>query len=380
MTMKYTLLAAAALTLLTTAASAVDFGGYTRVGPGQKGQAGDQQRCFDGGADGGHGGVGRLGNECNTYGEFFLSQGAEAGGVNYKTLLMTNFYTPGAEAAGIATAVNQIYVEGKGFDVAPNVNFWAGRRFYDRADVHFDDTFFVDLSGTGAGADGIDVGVGTFGLAYFRDYNQVDRVNATLLGIGTNPGGKLNVIGTFTKGVGAGGQSGTGLSLQHNQGGVFGGENTLWLQLANGSAYLNGGSGGATDDSNKKRWRIADSLAWTKGPLTAQTLIQVGEEKTGPAKRTYNSIAGRAAYAFTKNFKLQAELGTSNTKPTSDASTQTVTKFTIAPTLAVGPNYYDRPELRFYVSTFKFNDAYQAAKGLTKSNQTAAGFQAEIWF
>jgi maltoporin len=152
------------------------------------------------------------------------------------------------------------------------------------------------------------------------------------------------------------------------------------VQFANGAAYLDGGAGGASDDSNKKRWRVADSLAWTKGPLTAQTLIQVGEEKTGPAKRSYNSIAARAAYAFTKNFKLQAELGTANAKPTSNASTQTVTKFTIAPTLAVGPNYYDRPELRFYVSTFKFNDAYRDANGVTKSNQTAAGFQAEIWF
>src|SRR6266850_2850918 len=75
MKMKLTLLAAAALSLLSTTASAVDWGGYMRIGPGQKVEAGhgDRSDCFSGTADtGGKGGVGRLGNECNTYGEFLL--------------------------------------------------------------------------------------------------------------------------------------------------------------------------------------------------------------------------------------------------------------------------------------------------------------------
>ena len=105
-----------------------------------------------------------------------------------------------------------------------------------------------------------------------------------------------------------------------------------------------------------------------------------GKQGTPNNKETFNTIGGRAAYAFTKNFKLQGELGTTGAKPTNNAKTERVTKFTIAPTLTVGPNYYDRPELRFYVSTFSFNDAYKAAQGQTKTSKTAAGFQAEIWF
>ena len=64
--------------------------------------------------------------------------------------------------------------------------------------------------------------------------------------------------------------------------------------------------------------------------------------------------------------------------PTLEA--ENITKFTIAPTLTVGPNYYDRPELRFYVSNFRYNDAYKASASQSKSSKTAAGFQAEIWF
>lgn len=386
MRIKPTLLAAAAISLLSTGTYAVDWGGYVRVGPGQKQNSGTEKRCFNGGADAGKGGIGRLGNECETYGEFALSQGGEAGGVKYKTLMMANFFNPGSDPGGTETRINQIYVEGQGFDVAPNQTFWVGRRFYHRADVHFDDAFIVDMSGTGAGVDGIDLGMGSLSAAVFRTSdddvdNPGTRLNLDLEGINTNPGGKLRVTGVFTKFSGDGGEDGFGISLQHNQSALFaGGDNTFWAQYATGSAYLNMGFGGGTDDNDKKRWRLTDAMTWIKGPLTGQAMVSIGEEETGPNKRKYNQIAGRVAYAMTKNFKLQAELGTAAQKPSNGAQTERVTKFTIAPTLTVGQNYYDRPELRFYVSTFKFNDAYQAAQGQTKSNKTAAGFQAEIWF
>jgi maltoporin len=382
MKMKHTLLAAAALSLLSTAASAVDWGGYVRVGPGQKTSSGnaDDRRCFNGNLDGGHF---RLGNECETYGEFALSQGGQAGGVDYKTTLMTNFFNSGSEPGGTVTKIQQIYVEGKGFDVAKNQTFWIGRRFYGRADIHFTDFFVVDMTGTGAGVDGIDLGVGSLNAAVFRKDddtgNPGTRLNLDLGGIGTNPGGKLRVTSVFTDFSGTGGKGGFGLSLQHNQAGVFGGDNTAWLQYAQGSAYLNMGFGGGTDDSDQKRWRFVDSLAWTKGPLTAQTQIEFGKQGVTNNKETFNSIGARVAYAFTKNFKLQGEAGIASRKP-QGGTTDRLTKFTIAPTLTVGPNYYDRPELRFYVTTFSFNDAYKASQGLTKSSKTAAGFQAEIWF
>jgi maltoporin len=69
-----------------------------------------------------------------------------------------------------------------------------------------------------------------------------------------------------------------------------------------------------------------------------------------------------------------------NTSKPNGGSSERVTKLTIAPTLTVGKNYYDRPELRLYASYFSFNDAYKAARGLTKSNKTAIGAQVEVWF
>lgn len=403
MKMKHSLLAAAAISLLSTGVQAVDWGGYARIGPGQKQNSGDGKRCYSGGEGGGlgsqapgKGGVGRLGNECETYGEFGLSQNMSAGGVNYKALLMTNFYSAGSHPAddnGKTPRVNQLYVEAKGYDVAPNTTFWIGRRFYHRADVHMDDSFYVHgglQESTGAGADGINVGLGSLGVAVFRKDdaavggNAGTLLNLDLQDIASNPNGKLRLVASFSNFSGTNGESGAGLTLQHNQSGLFGADNTLWLQYAKGSTWLDMGFAGGTQGSDYKRWRIADSLAWLKGPLTAQTLLHYGKAEEpaaggGTNSATTLSLAGRVAYAFTKNFKLQGELGTARTKP-DGGSSQTVTKFTIAPTLTVGPNYYDRPELRFYVSTFKFNDAYGAATGQSKNSKTAAGFQAEIWF
>lgn len=382
MKMKHTIVAAAAMTLLSTTASAVDWGGYFRAGPGQKTTtAGDSSRCFGANMEGG---TYRLGNECHTYGEFMLSQGGQAGKVDYKAYLMTNIFQDGSDPDGAAIKLNQIYAEGKGFDIAPNQTFWIGRRFYGRADVHMVDTFFVNMTGTGAGADGFDLGFGSLNVAVFRNNdntaNPGTRLNLDLNGINTNPGGKLRVTSVFSDFSGTNGQSGFGLSLQHNQGGVFGGENTLWLQYAQGSAYLSMGTGGATDTSDQKRWRIVESMQWTKGPLTGQALVLFGKQGTSGNKESFNTIGGRAAYAFTTNFKLQGELGISSHKP-QGGQTDRLTKLTIAPTLTVGPGYYDRPEFRFYASRFSFNDAYRATRpGLTKSNANAVGFQVETWF
>jgi maltoporin len=392
---KLALVAGAVMTLMATSASAVDWGGYVRIGPGQKASASKPaslsgNRCFDGLTGVGHGGIGRLGNECGTYGEFQLSQGAQAGGVNYKALLMTNFSNDGSDPDGNQVKVNQIYVEGKGYDVAPDQTFWIGRRFYHRADVHFDDSFFINMSGSGAGVDGFKVGSGSLSVAGFRaqdgaaSANGGSRLNVDLEGLAVNPGGKLRLTAVYTDFSGTGGKDGYGLSLQHTQTGVFGGENTLWAQMAQGSAGLDmnfsGSKTAATDGSDVKSWRIADSVAWLKGPITGQTLVQLGEQKTkATGTDKFWSIGGRGAYALSKNFKLQAELGYAQLKPHLGSS-QNVTKFTIAPTLTVGQDYYDRPELRFYVSTFRFNDAYKLANGQNKSSKTAVGLQAELWF
>ena len=374
-------------------ASAFEYSGYFRAGPGQKTDTNtdpNSLRCFNGSAPDGHGGIGRLGNECHTYGEFGLSHSMNVDGVQYKAFWMPNFYSGGNVATGgsdpggtTLTAVEQLYVEGKGYDIAPNETFWIGKRFYHRTDVHFDDAFFVNMSGTGAGVDGIALGGASLSLAAFRQNdntaNPQSRFNADVENIELYPGGKLRVTLALTEASGTGGENGSGVSIQHDQANVLGGDNRVWLQYAQGSAAVNMGFGNPTDDSSHKTWLLADTIQWVKGPLSGQALVQFGEQKDATTTRKFNAVGGRMAYALSRNFKLQAELGTSSSKPTG-GSDERVTKLTIAPTLTTGPNYYDRPELRLYASYFTFNDGYKQAHGLTKSNISAVGAQVEVWF
>lgn len=399
---------ALAAALAASQAQAVDFDGYFRAGPGATSKNA-ARACYNLGISGGHY---RLGNECDFYGEFGLAQTGTTEGVAWKGKVMFNEYNNGTDTGDSASAFAQMYVEGKGFDIAPGTNFWIGKRFYGRKDVHILDTFFVRLDGVGAGADQIEIGGGAkLGLAYFSSdsfagfgdpgngasTNPGNRFNVDVVEIPVNPGGQLRVTGTFTQGrydnpTDGKGTSGFGLSLQHTQDlKAVGGGNTLWLQYAQGSAGLDGNFGTRNAESGVKKIRLVESLTWQVGPLGGQAVAIIGQQGEDTVNATPKfkelSIGGRASYALTKNFKLVSELGYMQKKPDGSA-TQKLTKFTFAPTLATGPGFWNRPELRLYVTTAKWNDAANAASGIGgltglgngKTKGTSYGAQAEIWF
>ncbi|MBL0729630.1 carbohydrate porin [Piscinibacter sp. HJYY11] len=400
MNFKPTYLAALAASMFAVSmpASAVEWGGYFRSGPG--GTKKDVSRACYGLA--GEGLKYRLGNECDFYGEFALSETIKKNDVEVKALFMTNYYNGGTDIGHIKdsgfSGVPQMYVEGKGFDIAPNVKFWVGKRFLGRTDVHIVDQRFTELDGVGAGADAIDLGGAKVGLAYFTTdgatANQPgQRFNVDVSDIGVNPGGKLRILTNFVRGNFTGGKSGFGLTVQHNQS-MFGGGNTLWLQYAQGSADLKGTFGTLDASSGNKKIRVVDSVNWQSGPFGGQVIGLVQRdtiEATGgsTSKVTSATVGGRVSYALMKHFKMVAEAGYSQKKP-DGAATQKLSKFTIAPTLSMGPEFWSRPELRFYVTTAKWNSAANAAAGANgiigtaaeadKRSGTSYGFQAEIWF
>lgn len=373
---------AASLAAVAFPASAVDWGGYFRAGPGASKK--DSARACYGLA--GPGLKYRLGNECDIYGEFILSQGMKADGVDYKAALMTNLYNPQTDTGDAKVGINQMYAEGKGFDIAPSTTFWIGKRFYGRADVHIVDTFYTNLSGVGAGAD-IPLGSGKLGIAYFKtDQNATDsgnRINIDYSGIPVNPDGALRVLATFTNGNFTGGKSGAGLTLQHTQSKFLGGANDLWLQYAQGSAGLDGNFGGLTSGSGVKGFRVVESFHFQVGAVGGQVQAMFQNDKAGGAKTDSMSVGGRLSYAVSKNFKLVGEAGYSTRKP-DGAPTQKLTKFTFAPTLSTGPGFWSRPELRLYVTRANWNAAAgaDASNGLPadRTNGTSYGAQVEMWF
>jgi len=163
----------------------------------------------------------------------------------------------------------------------------------------------------------------------------------------------------------------------------WGGGNTLWLEYAQGSAGLDGNFGGLSDPSSSKKWRIVESFTFQVGAIGGQTMALWEHDKTDTTSANLASIGGRVSFGLTKNFKLVSELGYSQTKP-KGGETAKLTKFTIAPTLSTGQGFWNRPELRLYVTTAKWNEAAGNVTGQAafagKTSGTSFGAQVEMWF
>jgi maltoporin len=379
----------AAALLACASAQALDYSGYFRAGPGATTTKGVSRACY------GLPEAGlkyRLGNECDMYGEFQLGQGMKMDGVDIKANFMTSFYNPATDSGDAKLGVEQMWVEGKGFDILPEATFWIGKERGRRGDVHIVDTFFTQMKGVGAGVRDIQAGPGKLAIAYYKtDGNNVNagnRVNVEYYDLTVNPGGKLNFVGTGTDATE--GAKGYSLSVRHVQDGLFGGGNSLWVQYAQGTASLDSNFGDLTADRRTKAWRIVESPNWQFGAFGGQAILLWKTQKAPDAvsgqilKTTATSLGGRVSYAVTKNFKLLGEIGHSEIKPEGQ-TTEKLTKYTFAPTLATGPGFWNRPELRLYVTHANWSGvAGSVVTGEqvfdSRTSGTSYGAQVEIWF
>src|SRR5574344_1071170 len=168
--------AAVALAISSVAASAVDFHGYMRAGV-QPSSNGGEVYCYGNGA-GGHK-VGRLADECDTYSEIALSQDVynKAGSkFDVHTLVAFGTYEASSDFGdanqdlqgnswqgtggvqnrqtydnpwgGMRTSVRELWA---GYTTTDGYTIWAGKRFYQRKDIHIMDYSYLDNSGYGAG-------------------------------------------------------------------------------------------------------------------------------------------------------------------------------------------------------------------------------------
>jgi maltoporin len=136
--------------------------------------------------------------------------------------------------------------------------------------------------------------------------------------------------------------------------------------------------------NSNKSWRIVESVNWQGGAFGGQAIALVAREKDRAGVDTDSAtLGGRVSYGVTKNFKLVGEVGVSQYKP-DGGQTARLTKFTFAPTLSIGPNYWDRPEFRLYVTHGKWNKAAGNVTGQAalegKTSATSYGAQVEWWF
>ncbi|WP_406038637.1 carbohydrate porin [Succinimonas sp.] len=192
------LAAGIALAAGSVAASAVDFHGYFRAGA-QASFSGGDVYCAGNGKVGHK--VGRLGDECDTYAELSFSQDVYNKANNkfdIHTLIMfgtkeqqdpmvdrqggtfQNIGFGDGDAvttdgdginhnSGQRSSIRELW---SGYTTAEGYTIWAGRRYYQRKDIHILDFYYLNNSGTGAGIENIDVGAGNLAFAVIKGQNS----------------------------------------------------------------------------------------------------------------------------------------------------------------------------------------------------------------
>lgn len=188
--------AVVALALGSVSASAVDFHGYMRSGLNYGSQSGNAY-CFGNGNQGHL--LGRLGDECDTYAEIALSQEVYNKANNKFTVHTLVAYGTneshydeqgnswqgvgkGGDRAGAdgtsawngqRLSFREAYVD---YEMPSGITLWAGKRFYQRKDIHIMDFYYLNNSGHGVGLENIGVGnLGSLSFAIIK--HQVDLDN-----------------------------------------------------------------------------------------------------------------------------------------------------------------------------------------------------------
>lgn len=386
-------------------AEGVEYHGYVRTQVGGT-TAGGNLQCFQ--AGGPVRAKYRLGNECDNYGE--ASIGLPFGDSNdvwakYKlTVALQESGKQDYESVNDKTfnlASRENYFEAGGFfkgETLENSRVWVGKRFYNRHDIHMNDYYYWGNSGAGAGIEEINLGVAKMSYAYFQNGGNANdasdlvgkRYSIRLYDIDVNPGGKLETEIVSLKGSTAGSAeegSGSMIFLKHSQSGVLGGFNHLALvygsKLGSGFEWLPTYQGAAPAQGHS--WRIHDHLYFDlKGTgISGTATASYGKANSGGANdNTWKSIGVRPQYNFTNNFSVAVEAGR-DWGETDSGAKPALTKFTIAPQLALSPGVWARPVLRAFVTHASWNDdAGKQANGVfgTKTSGTTFGLQAEAWW
>ena len=422
---KLPLAVAVAAGVMSAQALAVDFHGYARSGIGWTGSGGEQQ-CFQAtGAQSKY----RLGNECETYAELKLGQEVWKEGDKsfYFDTNVAYSVSQQNDWESTSPAFREANVQGKNLiEWLPGSTIWAGKRFYQRHDVHMIDFYYWDISGPGAGIENIDLGFGKLSLAATRSsesggsgtfadrdefgnrvYDNIvpnDVFDVRVAGLETNPGGTLelgvdyghtNIPDDYSLQPGAS-KDGWMLTAEHTQS-MLKGFNKFVLQYATDS-MTSSGKGvpqGGSINNDGSMWRVLDHGAISLGD--SWDLMYVGMyqdiDRDNNNGTQWWTVGVRPMYKWTPIMSTLMEIGYDNVKSqrTSDRNSQY--KVTLAQQWQAGDSIWSRPAIRVFATYAKWDEKWGYNDSGVAYNDTSAktfsrgdsdewtfGAQMEIWW
>lgn len=386
---------------------AVDFSGYVRSGLGISSNGGG----VEGGDELAKSKLGRLGNEFDTYSEIGLGQELyqEDGKSFYFESMFEmsstgNLETEKTMDESANFAIKQLNLQAKGFiPAAPEATIWAGKRFYQRHDLHIIDTKYWNISGYGFGVEGVNIGSGALSTAIIR--GDQDGLNINYLDVrfaGFTPWeGAWTEIGidyalpnpTDSQKEG-GSDFDNGLMLTAELSQSFSrGYNKIVLQYADSGLAQNMVSqGGGWFDAwsgnvnSAKGYRIINTGDFKVSEnISFNHVLTYGyAEDHGDWVKDEDLFSAviRPQYTWSKHNKTVLELGYYTQTKTWTSGTEEKSggqKLTISQVLSAGEYLFTRPEMRLYASYLKDNENKSFNDG-RDDDDIKIGVQIEAWW
>lgn len=388
--------AAVAASLAAGSAFAVDFNGYMRAGTAISNHGtGDQ--AFE------KNGVGRLGNEDDNYYEFGFAKELKTGEQTWKVESMiasSDEGKSGWESKEINVA--QFNVQAKGlFASDPDAVLWAGKRYYQRKDIHITDFYFLNTSGTGGGIENVSIGDQKLSVALIQDgahENSTGYIfDARLANIGVWDNASLELavaynFATDKDNVSEQADDGVLLSAILHQGLSNGFNQTILQYGTNGygnqvadfgsGAWYNRGTSVNNDASAFRlinwgvmslgeQWEMGHQLAYMNGSDISAAKLSTDQ---------YSAVV-RPMYKWNDTMRTVFEAGYHGGKKAAGTETEDFghAKLTVAQAWAMGDSFWSRPELRVYGSYLhdtKNDDRF----GTGNDSEFVVGVQVEAWW
>jgi maltoporin len=389
---KLSLAVAVATGTLSSPLMAVDFTGYARSGIGWTGSGGEQQ-CFQAtGAQSKY----RLGNECETYAELKLGQEVWKEGDKsfYFDTNVAYSVSQQNDWESTSPAFREANVKGKNLiDALPGSTIWAGKRFYQRHDVHMIDFYYWDISGPGAGLEDVDLGFGklsfaatrsseaggsyTFSNDRIRNYatsTADDVFDVRLAGLETNPNGVLELGVDYGRANARDGyrledgasRDGWLFTAEHTQS-MLKGYNKFVLQYAT-DALTSQGKGlaqGTNINNNGKMYRVLDHGAITLAERWDMMYVAMYQNTDLDNNRgnEWYTVGVRPMYKWTPIMSTLLEAGYDNVKSQRTGDRNGQYKVTLAQQWQAGNSIWSRPAIRLFATYAKWDEKWGYATG-----------------
>lgn len=418
----------------------MDIHGYIRAGYGRDDKGGPQVAFQAPGALAKY----RLGNEAEIYGELTLGKnfyvphlfsldpkerpdGTPTGPIArvQLTLSMYNPYQNLLSSSDTTFGLPEAFASiGNVFASQPSMKFWAGSRYYRRQDIHINDFFYYNMSGTGGGVEDFQLPFGKMAFAWigaasssgFSDLPQPDAENEAgfskanwdlrLYDVPLPLGkGEFGLVYARTdSGLDASGRSapdseGVSVNFLHTAEKFLSpdGVNKFSLQFGTGPAKtltsgfetyaLPDGLFIRPDTDESWRFRVTEHFTaslsehFSIGPAL---LYQITDYADAGGRVQWASAGVRPIAHFNKYVSLALETGV-DWVDTEDAGTSDyLWKVTLAPQVSLGNQFFSRPVIRAFVTYANWGDDFRGQVGgndyVNDNDGFTYGVQMEAWW